>query len=172
MCNNNQLVFIDESSAKTNMCPLRGRALRGERCHGSASGSWKTTTMLSSLRINGSTECVVFDGAVDKKMFTLYMEDMLLPTLYHGDIVILDNLSAHRNIDTSKFDFQGITIKYLPAYSPDLTPIEKMWSKVKGKLREYQAPDTDTLFHAIGEAFRSITASNAKGWFKSCGYFQ
>jgi transposase len=165
-------VFIDESSAKTNMCPLRGRSLRGKRCHGSASGSWQTTTMLSSLRLNGNTECVVFEGAVDKKIFTAYMEDMLLPSLHHGDIVILDNLSSHRNIDASKFILQDIKIKYLPAYSPDLAPIEKMWSKVKTKLREYQAADADALFHAIGEAFRSITASNAKGWFESCGYFQ
>jgi len=155
------------------MCPLRGRSLRGKRCYGSASGSWHTTTMLSSLRLNGSTECLVFDGAVDKKMFCAYMEDMLLPALHPGDIVILDNLSAHKNsFDTNKFTSQGITIKYLPAYSPDLNSIEKMWSKIKTKLRESQATDTETLFHAIGEAFRSITASNAEGWFESCGYFQ
>ena len=154
------------------MCQLRGRSVRGKRCHGSASVSWHTTTMLSSLRLKGSTECVVFEGAIDKKMFTAYMENMLLPTLHPGDIVIMDNLSVHKNIATSKFDLQGITIKYLPAYSPDLNPIEKMWSKIKTKLREYQATDADTLFHAIGEAFRLVTASNAKGWFDSCGYFQ
>ena len=105
-------------------------------------------------------------------MFTAYMNDMLLPTLYTGDTVILDNLSAHKGFDASKFTAQGITIKYLPAYSPDLNPIEKMWSKVKGKLRERQATDTESLFHAIGEVFSSITASNAEGWFENCGYFQ
>jgi len=88
-------------------------------------GSWHTTIMLSSLRLKGSTACVFFEGAVDKKMFTAYMEDMLLPTLHPDDIVIMDNLSAHKNIDASKFASQGITIKYLPAYSPDLNPIEK-----------------------------------------------
>ena len=155
------------------MCPLRGRSFRGTRCHGSISGSWQTTTMLSSLRFDGRTECIVFDGAVDKKMFSAYMEEMLLPTLHPGDIVILDNLSVHKNsIDMSKFTVRDIMIKYLPAYSPDLNPIEKMWSKIKTILREYQAPDPDTLFHAIGEAFRSITASNAEGWFESCGYSQ
>jgi transposase len=129
--------------------------------------------MLSSIRLNGNTECVVFDGAVNKKMFSAYMEDMPLPELRHGDIVIMDNLSAHKNsFDTRKFTSQGITIKYLPAYSPDLNPVEKMWSKVKTKLRESQATDADTLFQAIAEAFRSITVSNAKGWFESCGYFQ
>jgi len=129
--------------------------------------------MLSSLRLNGSTECLVFDGAVDKKMFTAYMEKMLLPTLLAGDIVIMDNLSVHKNsFDVNEFTSKGITIRYLPAYSPDLNPIEKMWSKVKSKLREYQATDDESLFSAIGEAFHSITASNANGWFESSGYFQ
>jgi len=129
--------------------------------------------MLSSLRLNGYTECLVFDGAVDKKMFAAYMEEMLLPTLQAGDIVIMDNLSAHKNsFDVNKFTSHGITVKYLPAYSPDLNPVEKMWSKVKSKLREYQATDEGSLFHAIGEVFRSITASNANGWFESCGYLQ
>jgi transposase len=130
-------------------------------------------TMLSSIRVNGGSECVVFDGAVDKKMFGAYMEEVLLPELLPGDVVIMDNLSAHKgSFDTNMFISKGITIKYLPAYSPDLNPIEKMWSKVKGKLREYQATDADALFIAIGEALSSITASNAEGWFESCGYFQ
>lgn len=155
------------------MCPLRGRSLRGERCHGSAPGSWKTTTMLSSIRLDGHTECLVFDGAVDKRMFSAYMEEVLLPTLKEGDIVIMDNLSVHKNsFDVNKFRERNIEIKYLPAYSPDLNPIEKMWSKIKEKLREYQATDTDALFLAIKNAFSLVTASNARGWFQSCGYFQ
>jgi transposase len=106
-------------------------------------------------------------------MFSAYMEEMLLPELLPEDIVIMDNLSAHKNsFDISKFTSQGLVIKYLPAYSPDLNPIEKMWSKVKTKLRKYQATDSESLFQAIAKAFGSITASNAKGWFESCGYFQ
>jgi len=129
--------------------------------------------MLSSIRLNGDTECVVFDGAVDKKMFGAYMEEMLLPELLPGDVVIMDNLSSHKNsFDTNLFTSKGITVKYLPAYSPDLNPIEQMWSKVKAKLREYQATDGDALFIAIGKAFSTITASNAEGWFENCGYFQ
>ena len=154
------------------MCPLRGRSPRGERCYDSTPGSWHTTTMLSSLRLIGEPECVVFEGAVDKKMFNAYMEEMLLPTLHPNDIVIIDNLSAHKNLDTSKFSAAGITIKYLPAYSPDLNPIEQMWAKIKTKLREYRATDSETLYHAIGESFKDITESNAKGWFEGCGYFQ
>jgi transposase len=155
------------------MSPFRGRSLRGERCYDSAPGSWQTTTMLSSIRLDGNTECVVFDGAVDKLMFSAYMEKMLLPQLKDNDIVIMDNLSVHKNsFDVNKFTSRNIVIKYLPAYSPDLNPIEKMWSKVKTKLRERQTTDADTLFLAIKEAFESITPSNTQGWFECCGYFQ
>jgi transposase len=128
--------------------------------------------MLSSVRLTGSTECLVFDGAVDKKIFTIYMEEVLLPELKDNDIVIMDNLSVHKNsFDVSKFSSRNITIKYLPAYSPDLNPIEKMWSKVKTKLREHQTTDAEALFLAIKDAFDAITPSDARGWFKSCGYF-
>ena len=155
------------------MSPLRGRSLRGERCHGCAPGSWQTTTMLSSIRLDGGTECIVFDGAVDKPMFSAYMEECLLPQLKDNDIVIMDNLSVHKNsFDVSKFEARNIKIKYLPAYSPDLNPIEKMWSKVKTNLRESQTTDVDALYLAIKDAIDSITPSNALGWFESCGYFQ
>ncbi|MDR3358131.1 MAG: transposase [Desulfovibrio sp.] len=87
----NSLVFIDESSAKTNMNTLRGRALRGEHCHGRVPGSWQTTTMISSIRVNGSTECIVFEGAIERRMFRAYMRESLLPVLKRGDIVVLDN---------------------------------------------------------------------------------
>ncbi|MDR3362044.1 MAG: transposase [Desulfovibrio sp.] len=101
------------------------------------------------------------------------MEEMLLPQLKDRDIVIMDNLSVHKNsFDVNKFASRNIEIKYLPAYSPDLNPIEKMWSKVKTKLRERQARDGDTLFLAVKEAFECITPSNDRGWFESCGYFQ
>jgi transposase len=129
--------------------------------------------MLSSIRLVGQTECLVFDGAVDKSMFSAYMEEVLLPTLKDGDTVIMDNLSVHKDsFDVEKFKARNIEIKYLPAYSPDLNPIEKMWSKIKAKLREYQATGTDTLFWAIKDAFSLITASNAEDWFQSCGYSQ
>jgi transposase len=167
------LVFIDESSAKTNMCKLHGRSPCGERCNDSTPGSWKTTTMLSSIRSTGETECLVFDGAVDKNMFKGYMEECLLPMLKDNDFVILDNLSVHKNsFNLEKFEERHITIKYLPAYSPDFNPIEKMWSKIKNKLREYCATTSSELFEKIGTAFSLVTASDAKGWYESCGYFQ
>jgi transposase len=128
--------------------------------------------MLSSIRVDGSTECLVFDGATDKKIFAAYMEEVLLPVLHDGDIIIMDNLSVHKNsFDVDKFKKRNIEIKYLPAYSPDLNPIEKIWSKIKTRIREHRATDTESLFLAIKDAFSRVTASNAKGWFQSCGYF-
>ena len=155
------------------MCKLYGRSERGERCHGAAPASWTTTTMISSIRVNGSTECLVFEGAIERKMFRAYMQEMLLPTLKYGDIVILDNLSTHKDTDTvDYFAAHGVTILYLPAYSPDLNPIEQMWSKVKGLLRELACETSDSLFEAIRTAFEQITPKNAQGWFKHSGYFQ
>lgn len=172
-CDINRLVFIDESAAQTNMVPVYGRAMKGERCCGFAKGSWQTTTMLSSVRLNGTTQCMVFAGAVNKTIFGLYMTKSLLPVLKDGDIVIMDNLSSHKNsFDKSAFAERNITIKYLPPYSPDLNPIEKMWSKIKTILRNKSATTTETLFEAIKYAFECITPKNTRGWFNMCGYSQ
>lgn len=153
------------------MCPLHGRSLKGERCFGAVSGSWQTTTMLSSVRLDGTTQCMVFDGAVNKQIFSIYMEKSLLPVLKRGDIVIMDNLSSHKNsFDTAMFEAKGIRIKYLPPYSPDLNPIENMWSKVKGLIKEKAAETSEALFEAIQYAFDKITPQNVRGWFKHCGY--
>jgi hypothetical protein len=98
--NANNLVFLDETGVKTNMTRLYGRSLRGERCHDSAPcGHWESITVLSSIRLDGTTECVVFEGSVDRKMFDAYIKEMLVPTLRPGDIVVMDNLSAHKPQD-------------------------------------------------------------------------
>ena len=153
------------------MVPLYGRSIKGERCFGSAPGSWQTTTMPSSVRLDGSTQCIVFDGSVNKTIFGLYMTESLLPVLQNGDIVIMDNLPAHKDsFDITKFTERNITIKYLPPYSPDLNPIENMWSKIKGILREKSTRTRETLFEAIRFAFESISPQNVKGWFRGCGY--
>jgi transposase len=113
--------------------------------------------MLSSIRLSGNTESIVLDSAVDKKIFVGYMEEVLLRELNDNDIVIPDNLSAHKNsFDINKFTSRNIKIKYLPPYSPDVNPLEKMWSKIKTKLRETQTTNTDALFQAIKHAFESI----------------
>jgi len=166
------LVFIDESGAKTNMTRLYGRAKAGARATDAApSGHWCTTTMVSSMRLDGSTACMVVDGATNKEVFQAYVQHILLPTLKPGDIVVLDNLSAHKNQETSDLiESVGAELWFLPPYSPDLNPIEKMWSKIKSILRTLKARTEESLINAITEALEAVTASDAKGWFESCGY--
>ncbi len=168
-----KLVFLDESSAKTNMVRLYGRAKAGSRCFDSAfHGHWKTLTMLSSVRSNGETECVVFDGATTRLIFETYIEQCLCPVLSAGDIVIMDNLSAHKSKKTQELiEGKGAKLLYLPAYSPDLNPIEKMWSKIKAYLRKAKAETVQKLIIAIKDAFESLTPKDIENWFHSCGYF-
>jgi len=154
------------------MTRLYGRSLHGERCYDSApSGHWESVTILSALRLNGSTESIVFDGAVDGKMFDEYIKVFLAPTLQPGDIVIADNLRVHQ----SKNAYDAIKLRqaeliFLPAYSPDLNPIEKMWSKIKQLLRGIKARDNEELFEGIGKALELVSANDAQGWFESAGY--
>lgn len=167
-----KLVFIDESGAKTNMTRHYGRAMAGQRAiDDTPSGHWCTTTMISSVRLDGSTACMVVDGATTKDIFEAYIEQILLPTLNAGDIVVLDNLSAHKSQRARDLiESAGAELWYLPAYSPDLNPIEKMWSKVKSILRTLKARTKETLINAIARALDQITANDANGWFESCGY--
>ena len=167
-----KLVFIDESGAKTNMTRLYGRAKAGQRVVDDVpAGHWCTTTMISSVRLDGSTACMVVDGATNKEVFLAYVQYILLPTLKPGDIVVLDNLSAHKNQETRDLiESVGAELWFLPPYSPDLNPIEKMWSKIKAILRTLKARTEKALINAIAKALEVVTASDAKGWFKSCGY--
>ena len=167
-----KLVFIDESGAKTNMTRLYGRAKAGRRVVDNVpAGHWCTTTMISSVRLDGSTACMVVDGATNKEVFQAYVKHILLPTLKPGDIVVLDNLSAHKNQETRDLiESVGAELWFLPPYSPDLNPIEKMRSKVKAILRALKARTEESLINAIAKALEQITASDAEGWFESCGY--
>ena len=167
-----KLVFIDESGAKTNMTRLYGRAKQGQRAVDDApSGHWGTTTMISSIRLDGSTACMAVDGATTKDIFIAYVRHILLPTLKAGDIVVLDNLSAHKNQETRDLiESVGAELWFLPPYSPDLNPIEKMWSKIKAILRTLKARTEESLINAIAKALDKVTAKDAKGWFQACGY--
>ena len=167
-----KLVFIDESGAKTNMTRLYGRAKAGARAtDDTPSGHWCTTTMISSVRLDGSTACMVVDGATTKDVFKAYAEQILLPTLKSGDIVVLDNLSTHKNQDVRDLiESVGAELWFLPPYSPDLNPIEKMWSKIKSILRTLKARTEEALIEAIAKALEAVNSSDAKGWFESCGY--
>lgn len=154
------------------MTRLRGRCPRGERliCH-APHGHWRTTTMISSVRLDGTTACMTIQGATNTEVFHAYVREILVPTLQPGDIVVMDNLAAHKNERTLTLISQtGAQVRFLPAYSPDLNPIEMMWSKVKALLRKTQARSHCDLLAAIAAALRSVTPQDALGWFAHCGY--
>ena len=154
------------------MTRLRGRAARGQRVHARhPHGHWQTTTMLAAIRFDGSTACMTVDGATDREVFHAYVEQVLVPTLRPADIVIMDNLSAHKNERTEALiKAAGAEVRYLPPYSPDLNPIEKMWSKVKQLLRSAEARTLPELQKAVAAALEKVTANDARGWWVSCGY--
>jgi transposase len=154
------------------MTRLYGRARAGQRLVDAApAGHWCTTTMISSVRHDGSTACMVVDGATSQEIFRAYVDQILAPTLRAGDLVILDNLSAHKDSQAlARIESVGASVRFLPPYSPDLNPIEKMWSKVKSILRTIKARTRETLINAIAAALEQITAQDAQGWFESCGY--
>ncbi len=154
------------------MTRLYGRAYKGRRCHDKApDGRWKTVTVLSSIRLNGETESLMFEGAEDRKMFEAYIEQILGPSLRAGDIVVMDNLGSHKSQVAQTFvESRCASYLFLPAYSPDFNPIEKMWSKVKQILRSIKARTQEELFTAVAKALDMVTADDAQGWFESCGY--
>lgn len=154
------------------MTRLRGRAPRGERLHAAAPhGHWYTTTMISAIRLDGSTAAMAIEGATDTEVFRAYVEKVLCPVLRAGDIVVMDNLSPHKNeVTLSLIEGAGASVLFLPPYSPDLNPIEKMWSKVKQSLRSAEARTREELLEAIDRALQTVTAKDAMGWFASCGY--
>jgi len=129
--------------------------------------------MISAVRLTGQTAAMVVDGATDAAVFQAYVEQVLRPSLRPGDIVILDNLSAHKTAEVvAALAASGAEVWFLPPYSPDLNPIEKMWSKIKAYLRKVEARTKDTLLAAIAAALETVTASDVLNWFASCGYIQ
>lgn len=166
------LFFVDESNAKTNMRRLYGRAVGGKRCKGFAPNDhWKSMTMLSSIKYDGTTQCMVVDGATDRYVFETYIKKVLCPALKAGDIVVMDNLAAHKTGNIKSYlEEKGAKVLYLPPYSPDLNPIENMWSKIKQFLKGIEEGPWECLERAIGWAFELVSAKDASGWFKHCGY--
>lgn len=127
--------------------------------------------MMASLRLDGTTACMALEGATDTESFRAYVEVVLVPTLQPGDLVVMDNLSPHKSDPTLALITQaGAQVLFLPPYSPDLNPIEKMWSKIKALLRAAEARTPADLVRAIGQALARVTAQDALGWFASCGY--
>lgn len=127
--------------------------------------------MMAAIRINGATACMALEGTTDTESFRAYVEAVLVPTLRPGDIVVMDNLSPHKSDPTLALITQvGAQVRFLPAYSPDLNPIELMWSKVKQWLRSVEARTHADLITAIGHALARVTSQDALNWFAHCGY--
>jgi transposase len=167
-----RLLFIDESGAKTNMTRLYGRARRGARVYDHVpNGRWETTTMIAAVGRNGPQAPWVVDGPMDGDAFAVWAEQVLAPTLQETDIVVMDNLSVHKNAQArAAIEARGAAVWDLPAYSPDLNPIEKMWSKIKTYLRKFKARDPQSLSTAIGLAMEKVSTQDIQNWFASCGY--
>jgi transposase len=167
-----RLVFIDETGASTKMARLRGRSLRGTRCLGAVPhGHWKTTTFVGGLRLGGVTAPMVLDGAMDGPAFLAWIEQMLARTLEPGDIVVLDNLPAHKpDAVRIAIEATGATLRYLPPYSPDLNPIEMAFSKLKALLKKAAARTIEDLWAAIAQALPQLTPSDCGNYFTAAGY--
>jgi len=167
-----KLVFIDETGAKTNMTRRYGRAPVGKRVGDHApAGHWNTTTLIAAVSESGPLAPLLLDGATDSEVFTAWVEQFLVPSLREGEIVVMDNLSSHKVKRVRELiESAGACLLYLPPYSPDLNPIEKMWSKVKALLRGAKARTQEALDKAVAQALAAVTQSDIQGWFRCCGY--
>jgi transposase len=154
------------------MARLCGRSLRGTRCLAAAPhGHWKTTTFVGGLRLGGMTAPMVLDGAMDGPAFLAWIEQMLAPTLEPGDIVVMDNLPAHKpDAVRTAIEATGATLRYLPPYSPDLNPIEMAFSKFKALLKKAAARTIDDLWTAIAQALPQLTPNDCANYFTAAGY--
>ena len=132
---------------------------------------WKSFSVLSNLRSDGQTEAIVYERGLTGELFKSWLKENFVKTLHEGDIVIMDNMSSHKVGGVKDLiEAVGAQIKYLPPYSPDLNPIENMWSKVKNELRKTSEATPEQLQEATGRALDKVTQSDAKGWFEHCGY--
>ena len=167
-----KLVFIDETGATTNMARRRGRSPRGKRCRASVPhGHWKTTTLVCGLRLDGLTAPRVIDGAMDGAAFRAYASTLLGPSLRVGDIVVLDNLAAHKVQGVREaLGESGATLLYLPPYSPDFNPIEQAYAKLKALLRKTAARTVDGLESAIATALEAFSPEECANYFTHAGY--
>jgi len=151
-----------------------GRCASGKRVDGPVPhGHWKVTTLTAAVRLGGVPQaaCLAFDGATDAACFEAYVGRCLAPTLRPGDIVIMDNLSCHKTAEVARLiEAAGARVRYLPAYSPDLNPIERMFSKLKAWLRSAAARTVDGLIGAMGDALRAVRPGDILGWFRHSGY--
>jgi len=167
-----RLVFIDETGASTKMARRYGRCRRGDRMVAAVPhGHWKTMTFVAGLRHDGMTAPFVVDCPMNGKIFLLWVERCLVPTLKPGDIVIMDNLSTHKVAGVrAAIEAGGAQLIYLPPYSPDFNPIEQFFARLKALLRKAATRTIDDLWRAIGEIIKTITPTECLNYFANSGY--
>jgi transposase len=162
----------DECGSNIALTPLYARAPKGQRAYGRVPRNrGKNTTRLSALSVEGMGACMLLEGATNTATFEVYLEQILLPSLVPGQIVIMDNLSAHKGARVRQLiEERGCQLLFLPAYSPDFSPIEETFSKIKAYLRRVGARTREALEEAIAQALQTVTSQDAHGWFAHCGY--
>ena len=166
------IVVLDESYATTKFTRLRGRAPRGVRLRASVPhGHWKLLTIIAAMTLRGVQASMTIDAATDTEVFAAFVEQVLVSTLRPGQVLIMDNLAAHKvGRVVEMIERAGCRVMFLTPYSPDFSPIELMWSKVKQLLRSAAARTVDRLQLAVGEALAAITNADCRGYFQHCGY--
>src|SRR5437762_10274020 len=163
-----RLVFVDESGANTAMTRTHGRAPVGQRVSTNTPGHWDAITLTCGLRLSGVTAALAFRGATNTDTFETYVQDVLVPELKPGDVVIWDNLKPHKSEEAIEaIEATGARVEPLPPWSPDLTPIEEMVSKVKGAMRSAAARTTNAVYWAFASALDQVTLNDIAGWFRS-----
>jgi len=167
-----RLVFVDECGTNIGLTPLRARAPKGERAFGKAPRNrGKNTTLLASMGLGGMGPCLAVEGSTTKAVFEAYVEEVLAPSLSPGQVVVMDNLSAHKGERVRELvEGRGAKLLFLPSYSPDFSPIEEAFSKLKSLLRRAEARTREALVEAIGRALDAVTSDDVRGWFEHCGY--
>jgi transposase len=167
-----RLVFIDETGLNTKMARLCGRSLRGQRCLAAVPhGHWQTSTFIAALRCDGLAAPFLIEGAVNAEVFTAYLRHVLCPELKPDDIVILDNLSTHKIPSVAALiSAHGASVRYLPAYSPDLNPIEMAFAKLKAQLRQAAARSLAELQSAVAGSLATFTPAHCRAFFRHAQY--
>jgi transposase len=167
-----RLVFVDEMGTNVSLSPLYAWSRKGERAFGSAPRNWaKNVTLLASITRRGLGPCLAVEGATTREVFETYLERVLAPTLGTGQVMVMDNLSAHKGGRVKEIiEGRGCELLYLPPYSPDFNPIEQAFSKVKGLMRRAEARTREALIEVMGRTLSAVTAGDARGFFGHCGY--
>lgn len=167
-----RLVFVDECGANISLVPLYAWSRRGERAPAKAPRNWgKNVTLLSSMSLCGMGPSLTVEGPTTRGVFEVYLEEVLAPTLWPGQVVVMDNLSAHKGGRVREIiEGRGCELIYLPPYSPDLNPIEEAFAKLKSLLRRSGARSREALVEAMGAALNAITITDTRGFFGHCGY--